>query len=238
MKFSRTHTLAFGLLLSAPLVAQNPPALPSSSSRAPAPPPGLVAPPSEPDATSLGSPSTKSSRIQAIDYGPDGLVQSLFLRDGVVVHVSPDLGRQLAANARKGTRLTVSGPIHRVGGQAIADARSITVGGQTMVAQLGPGGLTSAPVGAPPPPPGKDRGLGPDLGRARRGRPGPPPPPDGLRAGMGPGPDGPPPPLPAPGIPRTPRPFAGADAPPPADTPTPGAPSARPQTPAAPAPQR
>ena len=80
----------FGFIPSGPLFAQNAPdgaisAPPPMANRSQAP--GLVGP--------QMAIVTQSSRIRAFNAGPDGLVRSLFLQNGNVVNVSPDLGRQL-----------------------------------------------------------------------------------------------------------------------------------------------
>ena len=155
----------FGFILSGPLFAQKAPdgALPAPllpmANRNQAP--GLVGP--------QMAIVTQSSRIRAFNAGPDGLVRSLFLQNGNVVNVSPDLGRQLSTQAHQGSRIRVTGARSVVNGQGIIMANQITVNSQTYTAQLerGSGGdLNDGPDAGPR--------VGPNGGRGRMQ----PPPPD------------------------------------------------------------
>lgn len=180
--------MAVGLILSTPAFAQNAPdgALPQP----PQPPRG----PSQ--ATGPHSQlTTQSSRIRAFNAGPDGQVRSLYLQNGSVVNVSPDLGRQLSTQTHKGTRITVTGSRSMVNGQRILAANQISINSQTYTAQLQGGpeanfqggpdrgprvGRIGEPGMMPPPHPGPDARVdgpkGPRGPRPER-RPGTPPPP-------------------------------------------------------------
>ena len=194
-------TLAVGLALSSSAFAQSPPvAVP------PSPPP--------PGATQMSSPNlsagqlplvTQSSRIRAFNAGPTGEVRSLYLQNGSVVDIPPDVGQQLTGTVRKGARVTVTGASSNMKGQRIIAANRITLNSQNFVSQA-PAGSTAAATPPPPPPPPPGPG-GP--GRRLRGAPPPPPPPP--PAGD-PGAVTPPPPPPA-GAPGTAPPPPPAAAP-------------------------
>ena len=174
MKPNRIFFLAAlspALILAA--VAQNPvpPPLPAA--------PGALASPSARELVpQQGAFATRSSRVNAVVYGPQGEVQALVLRDGVAVNLPPDLGMRLHAGIAKGVRVQVSGTQQVIAGQTSLMAQSVTANGQTFVAtqplpDRGPG---LAGNGPPPPPPGGPGALrGP---RGRRDPGGPPPPPD------------------------------------------------------------
>ena len=188
--------MAVALILSTPGFAQNAP-----DGALPAPPQpmggrGEVPGPAGPQMPVV----TQTSRIRAFNAGPDGQVRSLYLQNGSVVNVSPDLGRQLSTQAHKGARITVTGSRSTVNGQRILMANQVTMNSQTYTAQLrgGPdgslngGGPDAGPrVGPdagrgmiPPPSPAPDaRVNGPEGPRGPRpGRdPGAPPPPPGQR---------------------------------------------------------
>ena len=196
--FFSLKALAVGLAISASALAQAPASSPAQA----------AGPVNTPVAARAGQPVTQSSRIRAFNPGPDGQLQSLYLSNGSVVTLSPDLSRQVLATVTKGERVKVSGPGTKVNGQTLIAANQLTLHGQTFVAQRGIGPLAGADRMSPPPPPespnpGDRSGNGRDL--ARLG-------PQGPRPG-GPGPDGPPP-LPRSG-PRPPRPQAKQPAPPP-----------------------
>ena len=195
-----------GLLLAVSAFAQAPPsnALPAAPQSVPA---GAQAATVE-----------QSSRIRAFNTDPGGTLRSLYLSNGSVVDVPPELGRQIAVPVRKGERVTVSGPRSKVNGEVMLAANRITMDGRSYIA-------TPAGVGAPLPPP------------APPAMPGPPPPPPNAMAGNPPPP--PPPPLPGAGAPpplpigasrpcgsQPPAPTASVETPPAAlgsMTPLPGA---------------
>ena len=178
----------------------------------PPPPPGSEAslPPPAPMAQT-GTPSTHTSRIAAVIYGPQGEVQAVTLRDGIAVSLPPDLGMRLQSTITKGARIQVSGTQQVIAGQTSLVAQSVTANGQTFVAtqsvpDRGPGLAGAAPP--PPPPTGSNTPRGP---RSRRGPRVPPP--DGVAPP--PPPDGAAPPPPPPDGVAPPPPPAGAPVPPP-----------------------
>jgi hypothetical protein len=165
-------SIAAGLALSAPAFAQTtqavtPPPSPSVAGQA-------QMPTSVPAAAQLAV-VTQSSRIQAFDADPGGEVNSLYLQNGNVVDIPPDLGQQLASVARKGVRITVTGSRSEVNGQAIVAANRITINSQSYVSLAPPPNMAASGIappppamGPPPPPPGPPGGAG---------APPPPPPP-------------------------------------------------------------
>ena len=195
---SSLSLMAVGFILSTPVFAQN---APDGASLAPPQPMdgrGQAPGPAGPQMPVV----TQTSRIHTFNAGPDGQVRSLYLQNGSVVNVSPDLGRQLSTQAHKGARITVTGSRSIVNGQPILMANQVTMNSQTYIAQLrgGPdGSFNSGPDAGPR--------VGPDAGRVTI--PPPPPAPDARVNG----PEGP----------RGPRPGLGAGAPPP----PPGGPVAR-----------
>lgn len=134
-------SFAVGFALSASALAQAPPA--------DGPPaPGVLAP----APMSGGSNTTISSRIRAYNPGPGGEVRSLYLADGAVVDLSPDLGRSVGAAVRRGERVRVSGLRSNLDGQTVIAAQSLTLDGQTFVAQAGVPPLVGGDRLLPPPP--------------------------------------------------------------------------------------
>ena len=199
-------TLVAGLALSASALAQAPP--PSG------PLPLLGQAPESPIGTPIpvqpGQPVTQSSRIRAFNPEPDGQVHSFYLSNGNVINLSPDLSRQIGVAVTKGERVTVSGVRSKVNGQTVVAANSLTLHGQTFVAQSDLGQVAGPGRLPPPPPAGRKPGPGPRGGMdmARVGPQGPPP--------NGPGPTGPPPPTPPSSRgPRPPRPDRSSPATPP-----------------------
>lgn len=191
--------MAVGLILSTPVFAQNAP-----DGALPAPPQPMSGRGEAPGSAVPQMPVvTQTSRIRAFNAGPDGQVRSLYLQNGSVVNVSPELGRQLSTQAHKGARITVTGSRSTVNGQRILMANQVTMNSQTYTAQLRGGPDGSLNGGGP------DAGprFGPDAGRGTI--PPPPPAPDARVNG----PEGP----------RGPRPGRGPGAPPP----PPGGPVAR-----------
>ena len=231
MNSSAALTTTFlGLALSATALAQAP--SPGEPSYAPGlPPPQNV----------MASAVTQSSRIRAFNPGPDGQVRSLYLSNGSVVDLPPDLGRTLGTAVRKGKRISVSGFRSNVNGQTILAANRLILNGQTFLSQPGATPLAGANRLPPPPPPagrdgGPDRRGGVDMARlgpqvpgadGRDPRPGsgqaPPPPPCGPRAGRPQGTPPPPPPpanggqrsapIPPPADPNAPAPLNAPNAP-------------------------
>ena len=190
--------LAVGLACSASALAQAPPPSgPLAVPRQAAGPMGMPLP------TRMGGqPSIQSSRIRAFNPGPDGQIRNLYLSNGSVVNLSPNLGRHIAAVVTKGERVRVSGFRSDVNGQTVIAANSLTLRSQTFVTSSDTG-LVVDPDRLPPPPPppgGPNLGPGHRSGRemARLGPGGP--------VANGPGPNGPPPPSPPTHGPRPPRP--------------------------------
>ena len=93
---------------------------------------------------------TQSSRIRAFNPDPDGRVKSLYLSNGSVVDLSPDLGLA-GSSLKKGERVSVSGARSSILGQTVIAASSVTVGGQTFASR--PGALMAGGTNMPPPPP-------------------------------------------------------------------------------------
>ena len=223
-------SFAVGFALSASALAQAPPAggPPAPGGLAPAPMSG-------------GSNATISSRIRAYNPGPGGEVRSLYLADGAVVDLSPDLGRSVGAAVRRGERVRVSGLRSSLDGQTVIAAQSLTLDGQAFVAQAGVPPLVGGDRLLPPPPapgaPPRQAGPQPGPGMASMGpRPGvrgpdrPLPPPPLPPPAPGSRPDSPPPPppssdQPAPPPPPPPSPSDGRAVPEP-PPPAPNAPSA------------
>lgn len=162
--------IVLGLGCSAPAVAQTTP-------EAAAPPP-VAAQAKTQNAGPVASPSpgeTLSSRILAFDVGPGGEIRDLYLKNGVVVDIPPDIGEQLAPVARQGVPVALTGTRSVVNGQTILAASRITIHSQSYVSQAPPaepGALAAGPV---PPPPGAPEAPPPPPRR------GPPPPPCGGR---------------------------------------------------------
>ena len=212
--FLSFKALAAGLAISASALAQAPPPLPPQAAPAMA---GLTMP-------APGQPVTQSSRLRAFNPGPDGQVQSLYLSNGSVVNLSPDLGREVGAAITKGERVRVSGLRSRVNGQTLVAANSVTLHGQTFVAQPGRPAVAGL-INTPPPPPLLD-GPGPRPARGPASRPGRAPGQEMARLGpQGPAANGlsadaPAPPPPGP---RPPRPGENAPPLPPSDRPQPPA---------------
>jgi hypothetical protein len=153
-------TFTIGLALSASAFAQSPlpepPALPGEAGS----PPMLMG-----SASAQLPVVTQSSRIRAFNAGPEGEVHSLYLRNGSVVDVSPDLSRQLSAATHKGARITVTGAQAKVNGQLTITASRITIDSRSFLSQP-PRGQSGPMNVAVPPQHGPDRGL-------RRRGPGP-----------------------------------------------------------------
>ena len=239
---SSLPVVSIGLILSTPVFAQNTP-----DGVVPAPPRpisdrGQAPRPAGPQMLVV----TQTSRVRAFNAGPDGQVRSLYLQNGSVVDISPELGRQLSTQAHKGARITVTGSRSIVDGQRILMAKQVTMNSQTYSAQLrgGPdGGLNGAPdagarvgpdgghgtISPPPPTPdarvnGSGGPLGPQPGR---GPGAPPPPPGGTVARNADGPRIPPPP---PGQ-AAPADQRGTVNPSPAQTPDPNTTARIPQPP-------
>ena len=179
------------------------------SALAQAPSPTGPPPPLPTAQTGTGSFVTQSSRIRAFNPGPDGQVRSLYLSNGSVIDLPPDLGRTAGVLVRKGERVTVSGLRSNVYGQTIVAANSITLDGHNLLSKPDSGPSAEGNRLPPPPPPGEgpNRGRGPGRGpdMARLGPPAPndrvqgqaPPPPQGPLAVPQGGPM--PPPAPATG---------------------------------------
>jgi hypothetical protein len=196
---------ALGFALSSVAFAQSPTPTP------PAPPAGIpnAAPAPPPDAQL--SVVTQSSRIQAFNAGPGGEVRSLYLQNGSVIDLSPELGGQLGPAVHKGEKITVTGMKSEINGQSQVEASSVRLKDQTFSANVSaPGPLAE---GAAPPPPGppqpaprrRNRGVAPPPCGATPDAPpaapspdvAPPPPPPGVEVGPPPTPpNGAPPPPP------------------------------------------
>jgi hypothetical protein len=183
-------TFTIRLALSASAFAQSPSPGPPSLPGAAGSPPMLMG-----SASAQLPVVTQSSRIRAFNAGPEGEVHSLYLRNGSVVDVSPDLSRQLSAATHKGARITVTGAQAKVNGQLTITASRITIDSHSFLSQP-PRGQSGPMNVAVPPQHGPDRGLRP------RG-----PGPSQVAAGRMPplpaGPDAPPPP-PRPSAPTPP----------------------------------
>ena len=190
--FVSFSTLVVGLTLGASALAQAP---------------GPGAPPNPPSAQ-IGAASSfvrQSSRIRAFNPGPDGQLRSLYLSNGSVVDLPPDLSLTMSSSVRKGERVSVSGLRSTSNGQIVLTANSVTLNGQTFVSRPGPGAVAGGDRPAPPPPgagPGREPRRGPDM--ARSGPPSPgadglgqPPPPPRLRGPAPACPQGQQPPVPA-----------------------------------------
>lgn len=163
----------------------------------PPPPPGV---PLVPAAQLV----THTSRVGTVVYGPQGDLQAIVLRDGIVVSVPPDLGMRLQPAIAKGTRVQVSGSQQVINGQPSMVAQSVLANGQTFVTQqVGPPLGPRLAENVPPPPCGASDPRGPS-GRRGPGAP-PPPPPNGA----------PPPPALGAGTPPPPPPDGAAPPPPP-----------------------
>lgn len=170
---------------------------------------------------------TQSSRIRGFNAGPDGQILSLYLQNGSVVNVAPDLGQRLTSSVRKGERISVTGASSEIKGQEIIAAKSLTINSQNF-ASIAPDASDAerGMIPPPPPPPEIAGSRSPESLRIARG-PLPPPPPDGP---AGPRAIGPPAPLeqgrpPAPPPPPN-RPEAGAPPPTPDGLAAPPAPDA------------
>jgi len=157
---------------------------------------------------------TQSSRVRAFNVGAEGEVRSLYLQNGSVVNLAPELGGQVGPAIRKGEKITVTGTKSEINGQSLVEATSVHLNDQTFSANVpAPGPLSE---GAAPPPPGAPQGppapaprsknkaaapmpcgATPDAPRPPSGPDGPPPPPSGFEGGPPPPPPGgaaPPPP--------------------------------------------
>ncbi len=228
------RTVIVGLALSASAFAQTPP--PPRDGAAPLPATGKAGQPI-PGMLGTASVVTQRSRVRAFNPGPDGQVRSLFLTNGSVVDLSPDLGRQLGATIRKGARVSVNGTRSNVNGQTLLSATRLTIDSHTFVAQPAMGGMVRPAPGQGGP--GR-RGPRPDVAGMRRPGPagqgpaGPPPPPPA-------GPDGPrglrrggiQPPPPPPSDRQAPSSAGAAQRPPTAPLPPTGPPDGPPAAPSA-----
>ena len=198
MKFNRLY-LAAALSPMLVLAAGAQPAPP-----APAPPPADASTPPPPPLLQAGSATTRSSRVNTVIYGPQGEIQALTLRDGVVVTLPPDLASRLQSSIIRGRRIQVSGVERVIAGQASLVAQSLTANGQIFSAMPARPGTV---VGITPPPPRPGGPGGPEGPGAPLGLVGPP----DRR-----GPTAPPPPAPNGATPPPPAPALGnVDAPPP-----------------------
>ena len=156
-------TLVAGFALSACALAQAPPPgapLPAAGQAL-----GAAAMPF-PAQTGDSSLVTQASRVRALNPGRDGQVLSLYLANGSVVDLSPDLGQQIGLGIRRGARVRVSGVRSIVNGQTVVAANRLSVNGQTFVAQPGAANARGGANLLPPPPAG-----GPRRGPGRRGGP-------------------------------------------------------------------
>ena len=202
---------ALGLAISSVAFAQSP------TPAAPAPPaiPPAAAPASAPQPMAV---VTESSRVRAFSAGPGGEVRSLYLQNGSVVDLAPEIGGQLGAAVRKGEKITVTGTKSRINGQSLVEAASVRLNEQTFSA-IAPAPRPLADDEAPPPlappapaPPRQDRAAlrrpnGPAADALPAGPGVPPPPPPGFAAG--------PPPPPMNGAAPPPPPDGMAPPPPP-----------------------
>jgi len=197
---SSLHITALGLAFSSAVFAQSsaptpptPPAVPSSGRSAFLP--------------TLQLPViTESSRIRAFNAGPGGEVRSLYLQNGSVVNLAPALSGQVGPAIRKGEKITVTGTKWLSNGQALVEAASVELSGQTFsmnVASASPDPATLAEASVPPPvdvplaplPPPQRRNKAAASAPCGVSTEAPPPPPD-----FG----GPPPPPPAGMVPLPP----------------------------------
>lgn len=174
-------TIAVGLALSASAFTQTSPVVAPPASQ---PAAGQAQMPTSVPVATQSPVVTQSSRILAFDVGPGGEVSSLYLQNGNVIDVPPDLGQQLASVARKGVPIAVTGSRSEVNGQAIVAANRITINSQSYVSLAPPlnmaaNGIAPPPpaMGPPPPPPGPPGGAGAPPPPPPPGRWGPPPPP-------------------------------------------------------------
>ncbi len=133
---------ATGLALSSVVFAQSPPVAPTSPPAGP-----MASTPAAPMASPQIAMVTQSSRVRAFNAGPGGEVRSLYLQNGSVVDVTPELGGQLSPAVRKGTKITVTGTKSEINGQSLVEAASIRVSDQRFAA-------TSPSAATPVPPPG------------------------------------------------------------------------------------
>ena len=133
-------TVLVGLALSGTALAQVPPSAGATNQTMPPPPP------------SVAYAVTQSSRIRAFNPGADGQVKSLYLSNGSVVDLPPDMG-PLGTQIKNGERVSVSGLRSNVSGQTILAANSVTVNGQTFVSRPGLVPIAGANMLPPPPPP-------------------------------------------------------------------------------------
>ena len=202
---------ALGLALSSMAMAQSPSPTP------PAPPAGSpnLAPASSP-AEQLPS-ITETSRVRAFNAGPGGVMRSLYLQNGSVIDLSPELGGRLGPAVRKGDKLTVTGIRSEINGQSLVEATTVQLNHRTFSTNLT--ALRPPTEASAPPPPGAPP-VPPAPAPRRRGR-GVAPPPCGATPNAPPstGPDQAPPP-PPPGLevgPPPPPPPSGAAGPPPPD---------------------
>jgi hypothetical protein len=140
-------TIAVGLALSASALAQTSPVVAPPASQ---PAAGQAQMPTSVPVATQSPVVTQSSRILAFDVGPGGEVSSLYLQNGNVVDVPPDLGQQLASIARKGVRIAVTGSRSEVNGQAILAANRITINSQSYVS-LAPPNMAASGIAPPPP---------------------------------------------------------------------------------------
>ena len=203
-----------GLAISSVTFAQSPtPAAPTP----PAIPPAAA---STPQQVSM---VTESSRVRAFNPGPGGEVQSLYLQNGGVVDLPPQIAGQLGPAVRKGEKVTVTGMKSEINGQSLVEAASVRLNDQTFSANatapglLADGALAPSP-GAPQSPPAtaprrrnRAAALAPcgataDAPPPPAGQDGPPPPPPGFEAG---------PPAPPPSGAAPPPPPDGMAPPPP-----------------------
>jgi hypothetical protein len=203
---SSLRITALGLAFSSVAFAQ---------SSVPTPPAPLAVPPNANAATPQQLPMvTQSSRVRAFNAGPSGEVRSLYLQNGTVVDLAPELGGQIGPAVRKGEKITVIGTRSEINGQPLVEAASVRLDDQTFSANPPAPGLLAEGV-APPSPgvPQAPRAPAPRR-RNRAALPAPcgatvdtPPPPTGL--------DGPPPPAPGFEAGPPPPPPSGAAPPPP-----------------------
>ena len=172
-------TIAVGLALSASALAQTSPVVAPPASQ---PAAGQAQMPTSVPVATQSPVVTQSSRILAFDVGPGGEVSSLYLQNGNVVDVPPDLGQQLASVARKGVRVAVTGSRSEVNGQAILAANRITINSQSYVSLAPPPNMAASGIAPPPPamglpsPPPSGAGAPPPPPPPGRVGPAPPPP--------------------------------------------------------------
>ena len=206
---------ALGLALSSVAFAQSPTPAPLTPS---ANPPAAAPAPSRQQLSMV----TESSRVRAFNAGPGGEVRSLYLQNGSVVDLAPEIGGQLGVAVRKGERITVTGTKSEINGQSLVEAASVRLKDQTFSANAAaPGPLAEVvaplPPGVPQPPPApaprrRNRAAAPAACGATADAPTPPagqdasPPPPGSEAG--------PPPPPPSGVAPPPSPDGMAPPPP------------------------